>query len=303
MGPHIMAPRECTNRHRPAQVIKTAIYTAVTICILRSTSGGGSDGEGTDLGIRDITRPYKSCLLVAQGGANTLPVIRALHGAGIAVLERPPSDAILSLALTREFDFVAWHFALDDARIEPVLGRLTLGAIPCVALLELATPSLTSLCLDAGADACLQLDADAMLVVAQVHAVLRRHAQPGEPELGDCGVLQVGDLVVDVDRCEVERGGVFIPLTASEFRIVEHMARNAGRVLRPHEILNAVSREYEYLPREAQEVFKVYVRRIRRKLEVSEDDPQYLVNVRGFGYRLEGGHTDARPRRVSVAAG
>jgi DNA-binding response OmpR family regulator len=198
---------------------------------------------------------------------------------------------------------VAWHFSLDDARIEPVLGRLTLAAIPCVALLDEATASLTSLCLDAGADACLQLDADAMLVVAQVHAVLRRHAQPGEPELGDCGVLQVGDLVVDVDRCEVERGGVFIPLTASEFRIIEHMARNAGRVLRPHEILNAVSREYEYLPREAQEVFKVYVRRIRRKLELSEDDPQYLVNVRGFGYRLEGGRSEARPRRVGVAAG
>ncbi len=108
--------------------------------------------------------------------------------------------------------------------------------------------------------------------------------------------------MVDVDRCEVERGGVFIPLTASEFRILEYMARNAGRVLRPHEILNAVSEEYEYLPREAQEVFKVYVRRIRRKLEVSEDDPQYLVNVRGFGYRLEGGSTGARSRRAVAAS-
>lgn len=249
------------------------------------------------------SRPYKSCLLVAEGGADTLPVIRALHSAGIAVLERPPSDSALSLALSREFDFVAWHFTADDSRTEPVLGRLSRAAIPCVALLDGATPALTSLCLDAGADACLQLDADAMLIVAQVHAVLRRHAPPGDPDLADCGVLQVGDLVVDVDRCEVERGGVFIPLTASEFRILEYMARNAGRVLRPHEILNAVSREYEYLPREAQEVFKVYVRRIRRKLEVSEDDPQYLVNVRGFGYRLEGGNANARPRRAAAAAG
>ncbi|MEJ5220508.1 MAG: winged helix-turn-helix domain-containing protein, partial [Tepidiforma sp.] len=96
-------------------------------------------------------------------------------------------------------------------------------------------------------------------------------------------------LVVDVDRCEVQRGGMVVPLTAAEFRIVEYMARNSGRVLKPHEILNAVSDDYRYLPREAQDVFKVYVRRIRRKLEPNEEAPQYLVTVRGFGYRLEGG--------------
>ena len=241
-------------------------------------------------------------MLVAESGADTLPLIRALHGAGIAVLEREPSEGSLALALTGEFEIVAWHFAGDNARTASILSRLSSSCVPCVSLLTHATPSLATLCLDAGADACLELSADAMLVVAQVHAVLRRHSRSGEPEFVDCGMLQVGDLTVDVDRCEVERGGVFIPLTASEFRIVEYMARNAGRVLRPHEILNAVSEEYEYLPREAQEVFKVYVRRIRRKLEVSEDDPQYLVNVRGFGYRLEGGSTGARTRRAMAVS-
>jgi DNA-binding response OmpR family regulator len=241
-------------------------------------------------------------LLVAESGADTLPVIRALHGAGIAVLERVPSPSTLSLALSGEFDVVAWHFEAEDGEPRAVLSRLAAENVPCLGLLTEATPALASLCLEAGADACLQLDTDAMLIVAQVHAVLRRHAPAGEPMVADLGVLQVGDLVVDVDRCEVERGGVFVPLTASEFRILEYMARNAGRVLRPHEILNAVSEEYEYLPREAQEVFKVYVRRIRRKLEVSEDNPQYLVNVRGFGYRLEGGSGFARTQRAAAVS-
>ena len=252
------------------------------------------------MGTGSSLRPFKSCLLVAESGADTLAVIRALHSAGIAVLERAPSDSSVSLALTGEFDVVAWHFDDDDARLRPVLAMLASQSVPCVTLLTHATPGLTSVCLDAGADACLQLDADAMLIVAQVHAVLRRYSRGGESVLADFGVLQVGDLVVDVDRCEVERGGVFVPLTASEFRILEYMARNAGRVLRPHEILNAVSEEYEYRPREAQEVFKVYVRRIRRKLEVSEDDPRYLVNVRGFGYRLEDGSGAARTRRAAA---
>lgn len=67
------------------------------------------------------------------------------------------------------------------------------------------------------------------------------------------------------------------------------MARNAGCVLRPDEILNAVSEECEYRLREAQDVFKVYARRIRRKLEPRKRSPRYLVTVRGLGYRLEGG--------------
>lgn len=250
------------------------------------------------MGTGSSLRPFKSCLLVAESGVDTLPAIRALHGAGIAVLERAPTEATLSLAVSGEFDIVAWHFEADDERLRPVLSRLAADKVACVTLLTQATPSLASLCLEAGADACLQLDTDAMLIVAQVRAVLRRHSPAGEQPLVDLGVLQVGDLVVDVDRCEVERGGVFVPLTASEFRILEYMARNAGRVLRPHEILNAVSEEYEYLPREAQEVFKVYVRRIRRKLEVSEENPQYLVNVRGFGYRLEGGSGVTRTQRA-----
>jgi DNA-binding response OmpR family regulator len=219
----------------------------------------------------------------------------------MAVLERTPNEGTLALALSGEFDVVAWHFGPENASRGPTLARLAAEGVPTVALLTEATAALASTCLQAGADACLQVDADAMLIVAQVHAVLRRRLASRPPEAAELGVLQVGDLTVDVDRCEVERGGVFVPLTASEFRILEYMARNAGRVLRPHEILNAVSRDYEYLPREAQEVFKVYVRRIRRKLEVSEDDPQYLVNVRGFGYRLEGGSGLPRGRRAPAA--
>jgi DNA-binding response OmpR family regulator len=116
------------------------------------------------------------------------------------------------------------------------------------------------------------------------------------------GLLQVGDLTVDMDRCEVQRAGAFVALTASEFRIVEYMARNCRRVLRPHEILNAVSSDYEYLPREAQDVFKVYVRRIRRKLELNESEPAYLVTVRGFGYRLEGGSSAPAERGTAITA-
>jgi DNA-binding response OmpR family regulator len=242
-------------------------------------------------------------LLVSDGVQGTLGFVRAMHSAGFDVLERVFSPNTLELALRGDFDLIAWATG-PEARFDTThLSQVSQEGLALVALLGDASSEAVSACLMAGADACLALDADERVVIAQVHAVLRRqsaHRLAPPPELG---LLQIGDLAVDTDRCEVARAGQYVPLTASEFRIVEFMARNAGKVLRPHEILNAVTDGYTYSSREAQDVFKVYARRIRRKLEPDEQEPRYMVTVRGFGYRLEGGAaaTAARERASQTA--
>lgn len=247
----------------------------------------------------NISRPsFESCLLVAPSGTATRGFVRALHQGGMAVLEREPGQPSLALARTGEFTVVAWFIDPRSASAPLSIVELASAGVPVVAVHAQASSDLIAECLLAGADACLDIEADARVVVAQMRAVLRRYGAYDGATADASGLLQVGDLTVDVDRCEVQRAGTYVALTASEFRIVEHMARNSGRVLRPHEILNAVTGDYEYLPREAQDVFKVYVRRIRRKLEPDETQPRYLVTVRGFGYRLEGG-AQLRPARAT----
>ncbi len=230
---------------------------------------------------------FRSCLLVSSPEDRTLHFVRALHGAGFAVLDRFAGPASIELAISGHFDVVAWVAAPERFHDSASLSAISRADVRLVSLLHEATPHAVSECLQAGADAVLALDADARVVVAQIHAVLRRRAAYADAELG---ILRVGDIAVDTDRCEVTCGGRYVGLTASEYRIVEYMARHSGRVLRPHEVLNAVSDDYRYEAREAQEVFKVYARRIRRKIEPCEDLPRYLVTVRGLGYRLDGGH-------------
>ncbi len=199
----------------------------------------------------NISRPsFESCLLVAPANVATRGFVRALHEGGIAVLEREPGQPSLALARTGEFTVVAWYVDPRSASAPLAIVGLASAGVPIVAIHAEGSPELIAECLLAGADACLDIEADPRVVIAQFRAVLRRRgAYDGAPAEAS-GLLQVGDLTVDVDRCEVQRAGTYVALTASEFRIVEFMARNSGRVLRPHEILNAVTVDYEYRPRE-----------------------------------------------------
>ena len=235
------------------------------------------------------SRGFQSCLLAAQPEWDTIALVRALHTAGYAVLERVASESALALACSAEFDAILWG-CNGTASDSPALARLALASVPVLAVIADPVPSTFAMCLESGADACITLETDGRVVAAQVSAVLRRKQPAGEPASSG-SYIKIGDLCVDSIRCEVERDGIPIPLTASEFRVIEFMARNAGRLLRPQEILNAATDDYVYNNREAQDVFKVYARRIRRKLEPDEGNPRYLVNVRGFGYRLEDGLT------------
>ncbi|MCA9853244.1 MAG: response regulator transcription factor [Dehalococcoidia bacterium] len=148
-------------------------------------------------------------------------------------------------------------------------------------------PQGMALALDAGANVCIR-DTDGVdLLVAQVGALARaRRATSSQQEEEGESSITVRDLTLDFDRCQAVRGKESIPLTPTEFKILAFLAKSAGKVVSPVEILRAVQ-DYTYSDREAQEIVKVYIRRIRRKIEVDPSDPNYIVNVRGFGYMLE----------------
>jgi DNA-binding response OmpR family regulator len=140
--------------------------------------------------------------------------------------------------------------------------------------------------LELGADACLTDGVQDVLLTAQLRA-LRRHrgAGPLEEEPTN-SLLRVRDITLDFDRCQATMTGEIVPLTPTEFKILAFLARNAGKVVSPSEILRSIQ-DYSYSDREAQEIVKVYIRRIRRKIESDASEPDYIVNVRGFGYMLE----------------
>jgi DNA-binding response OmpR family regulator len=138
--------------------------------------------------------------------------------------------------------------------------------------------------MDAGADDAVTASSDPTVFAARVRALLRRaqHWQAGQSS----GVIAIRDLLIDLDKCEVVLRGRPVSLTPTEFRILAVLAEKAGNVVDARSLLSSVH-EHHYDDREAQNLVKVHIANLRRKLEDGLDGNPYILCVRGFGYMLE----------------
>lgn len=250
------------------------------------------DGYRSSVAFVTHTRDYRS--------ADVLPAL-ARHG--FTTTERPHDRDTERLLAQFDPDLVV--LAIDPRQDEDLALVRTVSRACHAAILVLAPGPHThglSLALEAGADLCLRDTDGVELLSAQLSALNRRKAPAAQDAEADGpSSITVRDLELDFDRCQAVREGETIPLTPTEFKILAFLARNAGKVVSPVEILRAVQ-DYTYSEREAQEIVKVYIRRIRRKVEMDPAEPSYIINVRGFGYMLERRGSRRDVVRVTEAA-
>jgi len=95
-------------------------------------------------------------------------------------------------------------------------------------------------------------------------------------------VLQVGDLVLDVQKHRVERGGVQVELTSRELSLLEYMMRNPCQVLTRTQIMEHVW-NYDFYA--GSNVVDVYIRYLRKKIDEGHDD-KLIKTMRGVGYSI-----------------
>lgn len=127
--------------------------------------------------------------------------------------------------------------------------------------------------LDAGADDYLVKPFRVAELAARVRALARRDDQPGGP-------VVVGDLVVDLVRHRVHRGGVEITLTGREFAVLRWFCHHVGEVVSSEDLLEHC---WDVHADPFTGSVRVILSRLRRKL----GDPPLLHTIRGVGYRLE----------------
>jgi DNA-binding response OmpR family regulator len=130
--------------------------------------------------------------------------------------------------------------------------------------------------LSSGVDDYITKPFDLREVEARIEAVMRRYKTPETP-------LEMGPLVIDDEKKEVTIKGRQIELSPKEYELLLFLASKPGRVFSQEEILQTVWTGSTYA---SAEDVKKYIYLLRNKIEKNPEDPQFIVTVRGFGYKL-----------------
>jgi two-component system KDP operon response regulator KdpE len=201
-----------------------------------------------------------------------------LRGAGYDVTTATTAQEALASAGLRPPEAIILDLLLPDGRGTDVcreLRRWTEAPIILVSAVGEEAEKIAAL--DAGADDYVTKPFAIGELLARLRAVLRRAAPTLEPR------LEIGELVLDLEKRTVTMAGRPVHLTPHEFKLLEVLARNEGKLLTHTTVLREVwgaayQRETAYL--------HVYVSQLRRKLEPEPARPRYILTEPGVGYRL-----------------
>jgi DNA-binding response OmpR family regulator len=199
-------------------------------------------------------------------------------------VERPPhpgsntgSDG-LELAQKGNFAAIILDVILPglDGRTVASLLRAENNQTPIIMLTARDTMDDIINGLDAGAEDYLTKPFSFLELLARLRSLVRRGAQP-PPE-----ILSVADLVLDTKRHEASRAGVVVPLTKTEYLLLEVLMQNPGHVVLRPEIIRKVWGSVDSIE---QSSLDVYVKALRAKID-SDPAAKLIYTVRSFGYKL-----------------
>lgn len=120
-------------------------------------------------------------------------------------------------------------------------------------------------------------------LVARVKSQIRRYVVLGSMEIKE-SQLVTGGIILDTDTKTVTVDAEEVRLTPIEYKILEYLMRNMGKVLSSSQIYEAVWNEPSYT---SEKTVTVHIRNLREKIEINPKDPKYLKVVYGLGYKCE----------------
>jgi len=206
----------------------------------------------------------------------------SLRNSGFLVEEARSADEALELIAKRQFDLALIDINMPGANGFELCEQLRDSGrqIGIVMVTVRDSEKDTVQALEAGADDYITKPFRLGELVARCNAVLRR-VQANN--IQDKGVIQAGDLEIDLDRRLLRKRRKVVRLTPTEFSLLVFLMKNPGVLLTHAKLLGAIwGPEY----REEVEYLRSYIRQLRKKIEDDPAQPKYLLTEPWLGYRF-----------------
>jgi DNA-binding response OmpR family regulator len=156
-----------------------------------------------------------------------------------------------------------------------------ISTVPIIILTALGEEADKIAALDQGADDYLTKPFGVGELLARVRAVLRRNHWADRP--ATVGMQRFGDLEIDFEQRRVWRDGELVKLSPTEFDLLQELALHPGKLFTHEALLRRVwGTEYH----SETEYLRVYIGRLRRKLEVDPSRPAHILTEPGIGYYM-----------------
>ena len=209
----------------------------------------------------------------------------ALEAEGFRVCEADGVQRGLIEAATRKPDLVVLDLGLPDGEGLDLIPRLKADCrAPVIVLSSRDQEADKVAALDLGADDYLTKPFGTAELLARVRTAIRHtRTTSANSEIAREGTYTVGEMTIDYNKHQVLVRGENVHLTLSEFRIVALLGKFAGKVL-----------TYDYIIKELwgpraggdNQILRVNMANIRRKIEKNPAEPEYLFTEVGVGYRM-----------------
>lgn len=239
------------------------------------------------LSVRAISRAsmpkIRARILVVDDDSQIRRVLRTtLESQGYEVDEAGSGERALEFLRTSKCDLILLDINLPGkSGIETCREIRTDANSPIIMLTVRDAPADKIEALDAGAQDYVTKPFTMGEMLARIRSILRRTASPANAHVMH---LQLGDVEIDFEARRVIVSGKHVRLTAKEFDLLLYLASNANRTISHRELLREVWGS-EHV--DERKYLRVFVNRLRKKIESSPHDPKYLMTEPFVGYRLQ----------------
>jgi two-component system KDP operon response regulator KdpE len=205
-----------------------------------------------------------------------------LEAEGYVFLEAGTGRQALALASSRDPDVILLDLGLPDLDgVELLAGLPPWSRARVIVLSARGQEEDKVAALDAGASDYLTKPFSLGELAARIRALLRRSAPQAQARQA---VMDFGDLRVDLEARTVRLDGGEVHLTATEFKLLELLAVNAGKVLTHGQLLREVWGRHS---RDQEHYVRIHVHKLRQKIEKDPARPRHLHTETGVGYRFK----------------